>query len=131
MNDLILFAKAFSEPTRVRIIAALRHTELCVCELVDALELGQSTLSMHLQVIRQAGLVTTRKQGKWIYYGIESDQLPLIDTLFAHHQTALDADRRLKRDAERIQYRCQLREDDCCVVASAALHNFVSGGDKT
>lgn len=130
MNDLTLFAKAFSEPTRVRIIAALRQSELCVCELADALELGQSTLSMHLQVVRQAGLVTTRKQGKWIYYGIESSQAPLIDTLFAHHQAALDVDRRLKRDAERIEYRCQLREDDCCVVASASWNNFISGGDK-
>jgi len=114
MNDLILLAKAFSDPTRVRIVAALRITELCVCELADALELSQSTLSTHLQVIRQSGLVQTRKDGKWIYYGINSDFANLVQSLFAFFGDAARSDKRMKRDAERIQKRLDIREGGCC-----------------
>lgn len=129
MNDLTLFAKALADPTRVRIVAALRHGELCVCELSDALEMSQSTLSTHLQVIRQAALVTTRKEGKWIYYGLESTQASLIDALFAHHKAALDAERRLRRDAERLGQRLALRENGCCVLGFAQLDRLKIGGE--
>ncbi len=115
MNDLILFARAFADPTRVRILAALRQAELCVCELSDAMEMSQSTLSTHLQVVRQAGLVTTRKEGKWVYYGIEPSQASPIEALFAHHRATLGADGRLKRDAGRLQQRLQIREEGRCV----------------
>ena len=59
MDELVLTAKALADATRVRILAALRGGELCVCELGDALGVTQSTLSTHLQVIREAGLVGT------------------------------------------------------------------------
>jgi len=62
VRDLVAIAKAFADLTRVRILAAVRHRELCVCELCDALGVTQSTLSTHLQVIRDAGLVQTRKR---------------------------------------------------------------------
>ena len=64
MNELVLAAKALADPTRVRVLAALRDGELCVCELSDVLDVTQSTLSTHLQVIRDANLVQTRKEGK-------------------------------------------------------------------
>ena len=115
MNDLILFAKALADPTRIRILAALRQSELCVCELSDAMEMSQSTLSTHLQTIRQAGLVTTRKAGKWIYYGIEPSQAEPLHALFTHHQAALDADKRLRRDSQRLKQRLKIREDGRCI----------------
>ena len=64
VTELVAIAKALADSTRVRIVAALRHEELCVYELVDALETTQSTLSSHLQVCRQANLVTTRKDSR-------------------------------------------------------------------
>lgn len=130
MNDLILVGKAFSDSTRVRIVAALRRHELCVCELSDALEIGQSTLSNHLQVIRQAGLVTIRKDGKWIYYGIEPEQKPLVDALFYHHEAALETDKRLKRDAERLERRLQIRDGGRCVLGFSQLDTPAETGAK-
>ncbi len=127
MNDLVLFAKAFADPTRVRILALLRTGELCVCELTDAMEMSQSTLSSHLQTIRQAGLVTTRKEGKWVYYRLEPGQSSLIDTLFAHHKPMLDADRRLQRDAERLAQRLEMRENGCCVIGFSSLESRQKG----
>jgi len=66
MKAALAFARALAEPTRLRVIAALREHELCVCELCDALQATQSTLSTHLSLLRDAGLVRTRKGGKWI-----------------------------------------------------------------
>ena len=130
MNDLTLFAKALSDPTRVRVLAVLRQGEVCVCELADAMELSQSTLSNHLQVIRQAGLVTTRKEGKWIYYGLEPSQVSLVEAVFTHHQSTLDADRRLNRDTERLQQRFELRENGCCILGFSQLNISNNGGDN-
>ncbi|PTX91881.1 transcriptional regulator [Verrucomicrobia bacterium LW23] len=121
MHDLILFCKALSDPTRVRIVKLLCLTEACVCELCDALEISQSTLSTHLQVIRQAGLVVTRKKGTWIYYSIEPGILGLIETLFAHNQDALRTDRRMETDKQRIQQRITLREAGDCLLGFDVL----------
>ena len=129
MNDLVLLGKAFADPTRIRILAALRKSELCVCELCDALEMSQSTLSTHLQTVRQAGLVTTRKEAKWTYYGIEAEQSTLVETLFTFHRKALSADRRLQRDAERVAHRLQLRVEGFCVLGFGQLQANTKGGE--
>lgn len=130
MNDIVLFAKALSDPTRIRIVAALRSHELCVCELSDGLEMSQSTLSSHLQTIRQAGLVRTRKEGKWIYYRLDSDLAPAVEALFAHYIGALASDRRLKRDAERIAQRLCLRENGRCVLGFQQLDDGKGGENR-
>lgn len=62
MLEVVAMARALADPTRVRIVAALRNGELCVCELVYALGISQSSLSSHLQICRQSGVLTTRKE---------------------------------------------------------------------
>jgi ArsR family transcriptional regulator, arsenate/arsenite/antimonite-responsive transcriptional repressor len=123
MNDLVLFAKALADPTRLRLLAALRvGRELCVCELCDALEMRQSTLSSHLEVIRQAGMLTTRKDGKWTYYGVEPSHATLLEAAFARYADALRADERLRRDAEGVERRLALRDENgCCVLGFGQL----------
>lgn len=130
MDHLVRLAKALSDPARVRILAALRQSELCVCELADALELSQSTLSTHLQTLRQTGLVRTRRLAKWIYYRLEPSLAPLIETLLTHFQDALRADQRFKRDAERIAWRLQLREGGRCVIGFCCPETRLRGGEK-
>jgi ArsR family transcriptional regulator len=63
-----LLLKALADPIRLRVIAALADGERCVCELSADLALGQSKLSFHLRVLRDAGLISGRQQGRWIYY---------------------------------------------------------------
>ena len=121
MRDLISLGQAIVDPTRVRIIAALRRRELCVCELVDALEISQSTLSGHLQVLRQTGLVITKKEGRWIYYSLTDQKMALIEALFSQIQPDGDADPRLRRDGQRIARRLALRENGRCVLGFTAL----------
>lgn len=70
--------KALADPTRVAIVnrlAAAAAGEVCVCDLTDAFDLGQPTISHHLKVLREAGLVAAARRGKWAYYRIEPDAL--------------------------------------------------------
>ena len=68
-GELSVF-KALANETRLRIVEALRDGELCVCELEAVLDAPQSTVASHLAQLREAGLVRTRKEGKWTYYRI-------------------------------------------------------------
>jgi ArsR family transcriptional regulator len=115
MQAAVTFAKALADSTRLRVIAALRQRELCVCELCDALEATQSTLSTHLTLLRDAGITRTRKQGKWIYYRLSDEFAPLIETLLRHFTDA-KRDKRVRRDADRLRQRLKLRENGCCNV---------------
>lgn len=115
MQAAVTFAKALADPTRLRVIAALRKRELCVCELCDALEAEQSTLSTHLTLLRDAAITRTRKQGKWIYYRLSDEAAPLIETFLRHFEDA-SRDKRIRRDTDRLRQRLKLRENGCCNV---------------
>ena len=106
--------QAIADPTRVRILAALLRAELCVCELVDALEVTQSTLSSHLQVLRQAGLVVTRKEGRWVYYSLDRHKVALLGAIFSLVENDIRSDVRVIRDLERIEARLPIREGGRC-----------------
>jgi ArsR family transcriptional regulator len=121
VNDVVLLGKALSDPTRVRILYALLQSDLCVCEMVDALEMGQSTLSSHLQTIRQAGVVETSRRHKMVSYALTAEARPLIETIIDSNRSALEADRRIARDQVRVQERIQLRKNDVCVLGPGQL----------
>jgi len=67
--------QALSDPKRLRILELLREGELCVCELTDALGVGQSLLSFHLKTLRDAGLVRGRRDGRWVHYSLDREAL--------------------------------------------------------
>ena len=73
--------KALSDETRLRILALLSHGELCVCDLMEVLNLPQSTVSRHLAHLRNAGLVDDRRQGVWMYYRLLNPQGELENSL--------------------------------------------------
>lgn len=66
---------ALSDETRLQILDLLRSGEHCVCDLSAAIGAQQSRLSFHLRTLKEAGLVSDRRQGRWIYYAIRSDAL--------------------------------------------------------
>jgi len=73
---------ALSDVTRLQILRLLRQGECCVCELMDHLDAAQSRLSFHLRILKEAGLVTDRREGRWVYYSVEPDAVAaLIATL--------------------------------------------------
>ena len=75
--------RAFSDRTRLRILHLLRAGELCVGDLVAILRVPQPTASRHLAYLRRAGLVATRRQGKWNYYTLAASRGPFHDDLLS------------------------------------------------
>ena len=68
MRNLLAVLKALADETRVRALMALRRRELCVCQLVELLGLAPSTVSKHMSILKQARLVESRKEGRWMFY---------------------------------------------------------------
>lgn len=68
MDDFLAIAKALSDSHRVRALMALRGGELCVCQIIELLALAASTVSKHMSILKQAGLVDSRKDSRWVYY---------------------------------------------------------------
>lgn len=73
MKNLVNFFRAMGEDTRVKIITMLLKEEMCICELLEALGLSQSAVSHHVKILKQAGLVNDRRDGKWTFYSINKD----------------------------------------------------------
>jgi ArsR family transcriptional regulator len=89
MDALIASFKALGDPIRLRLFALLgNHDELCVCHLVDAMQLPQSTISRHLSILRQAGLLDTRRDGKWMYYRLHGDMAAQLFVFIGQYENA-------------------------------------------
>ena len=67
--------KAMADPLRLQVLEALGAGERCVCELTSELGLAQSKLSFHLKVLREAGLIEARDEGRWVYYSLRTDAI--------------------------------------------------------
>jgi len=110
-ENIVTFSRALADPTRWRIVRLVLDDALCVCELADILEMPQSSVSSHVQVIRKAGLLESEKCEKWTYFRIEPKYRGLVGTLekfFASDDAVLET------DATRARARLAIRETSCC-----------------
>jgi ArsR family transcriptional regulator, arsenate/arsenite/antimonite-responsive transcriptional repressor len=76
MRSITTLAKALSDQQRVQALVALQTGELCVCQIIELLGLAPSTVSKHMTILRQAGLLDSRKEGRWIYYRLSNSPSP-------------------------------------------------------
>lgn len=118
-NSVEIF-KALGDETRLRLVNLFLQTDedLCVCEMVDALELPQYQISKHLTILKNAGLLQASRKGTWVYYRLDRDE-PLL------HDLCKMLNRRLNEpvfaaDAEKVKQRLALREGGRCVVGFVA-----------
>jgi ArsR family transcriptional regulator len=88
---------ALGDDTRLDILDRLRGGERCVCELTDALQTSQSRLSFHLKVLKDAGLIQDRPEGRWIYYSINPDAVEELERLVQTFKEAGRVDRSSSR----------------------------------
>ena len=79
MKKLALVYKALGDETRLQIIKMLYGKELCVCDIIDACDKSQPAISHHLKILKQAGLLEDRREGKWIFYRINYENLKIIE----------------------------------------------------
>ena len=104
MKDFLTVAKAVADENRARILLFLRQGELCVCQIVEMLELAPSTVSKHLSVLGRAGLIESRKDGRWIYYRLaRKDASPAAREAIRWVQRCLDEAPRIVADANRLK----------------------------
>jgi ArsR family transcriptional regulator len=68
MKQAVKVFKALGDPTRLRIVKLLEGGELCVCQLIAVLGMGQSRISRHLSILKEAGLIVDNRKGKWVHY---------------------------------------------------------------
>jgi DNA-binding transcriptional ArsR family regulator len=115
LRDFQTVNRALSDPNRLRALLALRRGELCVCQIVELLELAASTVSRHLSVLERAGLVERRKEGRWVYYrrpvptgtGLEGEVLRWADETLAR-------DPAIRADAARLREIVKIPVEELC-----------------
>ncbi len=78
--------RALGDPLRLKIIELLRTQELCVCELCDRLEVSQSKLSFHLKNLKDANLINSRQEGRWMYYSLNLAQFVTLEQYLAGYR---------------------------------------------
>ena len=112
MKEFIKVVKALSDPNRVKIVKMLQHKSLCVCEMRAALGVAQPTVSKHLKILEEAGLVTYEKDGLWVNYRLtDGSSSPYVASLLGNLRHWLEDEpevMRLKKELPMIN-----REDIC------------------
>ncbi len=120
MPDPVDIFKALGDETRLRLVNLLLQTDedLCVCEMVDALELPQYQISKHLSILKNAGLLLASRKGTWVYYQLDRDE-PFLRGLFKMLSRHLN-EPMFSGDAAKVKQRLSLREEGRCVVGFVA-----------
>jgi DNA-binding transcriptional ArsR family regulator len=115
MRTIINIAKALSDENRVRALMMLREGELCVCQLIEMLALAPSTVSKHMTILYQAGLVDARKEGRWNYYRLADEDAPeFVLKAIKWVQDSVDKDKRIAQDAKQVKRICKIDKEQLC-----------------
>ncbi len=114
MRDFMAAARALSDEGRVRIVAALTWQELCVCELIELLQLAPSTVSKHLSLLKQARIIEGRRSGRWTYYRLAGNDAPAeVLAAIKWVRSSLRDDPVARSDRERVSQMIAGRADAC------------------
>lgn len=109
MSELIRVFKALSDETRVRMLKLLFEGELCVCEIMQAMEISQSRASRNLGILRDAGLVRDRRDGQWVHYSLNKEIAARYAALLDLLETAPNDDETILRDRANLRRAIKLR----------------------
>ncbi len=116
MRDFMAISKALADEQRVRVLLALQRGELCVCQVVELLGLATSTVSKHMSILKQARLVESRKEGRWMYYRLAGDDAPeVVRQATAWVASSLASDPQVLRDKKRLASICTSDPHELCV----------------
>jgi len=123
LNQLTALAHALSDPNRVRMLAACLDQERCVCQLVELIDLSNASISKHLAVLKNAGLLQSRKEGRWVHYKLPGAPAPIVtqslDMVRAHalrdELILNDTNRLTQIDAIDPTDLARMQRQGCCV----------------
>ncbi len=112
MKAFIKVMKALSDPNRVKIIKMLQHKMMCVCEMQEALQVAQPTVSKHLRLLEDAGLVNSQKDGIWVNYHLaDGSASPYVAAILGNLRHWLEDDPEVSVLVERLP---MIRREDVC-----------------
>jgi DNA-binding transcriptional ArsR family regulator len=115
MLEFLNITKALAEENRLRILLALDGRELCVCQIIEFLELAPSTVSKHMSVLRQARLVDGRKDGRWMYYRLADERAPTeVKEALAWVKKSISRNECIREDAKRLNEILKIDRDVLC-----------------
>jgi DNA-binding transcriptional ArsR family regulator len=113
--EFLNITKALAEENRLRILLALEVEELCVCQIIELLELAPSTVSKHMSVLRQARLVDSRKDGRWTYYRLADVGAPSeVHDAIAWVKKSLAANEYIREDARKLEEILKIDREILC-----------------
>jgi ArsR family transcriptional regulator len=115
MKELLKITGALGDESRVRIIMFLRKGELCVCQIVALLRLAPSTISKHLAILEQAGLVESRKQERWVYYHLSDKAVsPCVSAAIQWVCKCVGKDKQTLEDSARLKTMLKMSLQKLC-----------------
>jgi ArsR family transcriptional regulator len=115
MRDFMAITKALADETRVRMLLALRDGELCACQIVELAQLAPSTVSKHMSILKQARLVESRKEGRWMYFRLaDSTASALVRQTLAWVEKSLADDKLVEQDRQRLERILECDPSELC-----------------
>ena len=115
MRDLMKITKALADENRVRVLLALRGGELCACQITELFRLAPSTMSKHMSILYQAGLVDSRKEGRWIYFRLPDGKAPAtVKKAIDWVSKAAEDQPRIEEDAKLLKTILKLNPSEIC-----------------
>ena len=115
MESFLAITRALSDENRVRALLALRDQEVCVCQLIELLQLAPSTVSKHMSILKQAGLVAGQKKGRWMYYRLPGKAASrAARQALAWIRREASEDHRIQMDAKRMERILRTKRELIC-----------------
>ncbi len=115
MREFMNITNALADATRVRVLLVLREQELCACQITELFGLAQSTMSKHFYLLKQAGLVDSRKEGRWVYFNLPGKEAsPVVKEALAWVEKSLASDPRIAEDARNLSRILKMDPAELC-----------------
>ncbi len=115
METTLNLFKALSDKNRLRIVAGLsRYEELCACQITELLQVTGATVSRHLNVLQHAGLIASRKQGRWVFFRL--DPPPGVEPILQHLCAAFSGSDEIQTDLKKLDAIVEVEPEDLCRV---------------
>jgi ArsR family transcriptional regulator, arsenate/arsenite/antimonite-responsive transcriptional repressor len=114
MRHFMSITKALSDDNRVRILLFLKESELCLCQIIEMLQISAATVSKHISILSMAGLVDIRKEGRWHYYRLTDEPTVEAEAALEFLSKALTNSRSIKEDRATLKKVLRMEKEELC-----------------
>jgi len=125
LKEMEMFYMALADKTRLRLLNLIRDEEVCVCFFVEALKESQPKISRHLAYLRKAGIVSARKEGKWVHYKIVPPDSSQMRAVLNETLELLETQKEMQSDRQRLVRACLSIEAPIAIARALEPETFV------